>query len=83
MNRNWNPPTRRLRNLCALEADEPWDRRACEVDIEDSDGFALECEGESELQGHGGFADAAFAGEDLNAIVSSIAWLFGWFEGLW
>jgi hypothetical protein len=83
MNRDRNPPTRRLRNLCALEADKSRDRRASKVDIEDSDGFALESEGEGELQRYGGFADAAFAGEDLDAIVSSIAWLFGCFEGLW
>jgi hypothetical protein len=83
MNRNRNPPTRRLRDLCALEADKSRDRRACEIDIEDSDGFSLERESESELQRYGGFADAAFAGEDLDAIVSLIAWLFGCFEGLW
>jgi hypothetical protein len=65
MNRNRNPSIRRLRDFRALEADEPWDRRACEVNVEDSDGFALQCEREGELQRYGGFADAAFAGEDL------------------
>lgn len=59
------PTTGGLRDPGIFEPDETRDRRAREIDVEDADGFALQGQGEGELEGHGGFADAAFAGEDL------------------
>ena len=54
-----------LCDLCGFEAEEARDGGPGEVDVEDADGVAGEGEGEGELGGDGGFADAAFAGEDL------------------
>ena len=67
------PAPRALRDFGIFETDETWDRWACEIDVEDADGFALQGECQCELQSHGGFADAAFAGEDLCFFISQLA----------
>lgn len=50
--------------------EEARDGGARQVGVEDADGVAQRGEGERGLDGDGGFADSAFAGEDL---VSSVA----------
>lgn len=65
MDTHWQPAAGRLGDFRGLEIEEARDGGAGEVDVEDADGVAGEGEGEGELGCYGGFADAAFAGEDL------------------
>ncbi len=65
MNLHRQPAAGGLGDFRGFEAEEAGYGGAGEVDVEDADGVAGEGEGEGELGGYGGFADAAFAGEDL------------------
>lgn len=59
------PAPGRLRDFGGLDAQEARDGGAGEVDVEDADAVAGQAERERQLRRYGGFADAAFAGEDL------------------
>ena len=78
MHLNRQPAPRGLFYLRVFDAEEAGDGGAGEVDVEDADGVACEGEGECELGCYGGFADAAFAGEDLGWGGGGVS---GW--GLW
>ena len=65
MHFDWEPAAGGLLDFGIFEAEEARDGGAGEVDVEDADGLAGEGEGEGELCCYGGFADAAFAREDL------------------
>ena len=62
---DWKPASRRLSDSLILDPEHVRYGRAGQVGVEDSDAEALQAEGEAELDCQGGFADAAFAGENL------------------
>lgn len=62
---NGKPTAGRLCDFRAFHAQEAGNGGAGEIDIENADGVAGEAEREGELGGYGGFANAAFAREDL------------------
>lgn len=61
---DWEPAAGGLAHFFVLDAEEPRDAGAGQVDVEHADVVAAQGEGEGELYGYAGFADAAFAGED-------------------
>lgn len=65
MNFNGEPTAGRLGDFCTFHAQKAGNGGACEIDIEDTNRMPGETEREGELGCYGGFADAAFAGEDL------------------
>lgn len=62
---NGEPTAGGLCDFGAFHAQEAGDGGAGEIDIENADRMASKAEREGKLGGYGGFADTAFAGEDL------------------
>ena len=66
MNLDRQPSAGGLCDFGGLETEEAGDGGTSEIDVEDADGVTGEGKRESELGGYRGFADTAFAGEDLD-----------------
>jgi hypothetical protein len=62
---NRNPASRRLGDLGVLATNKTGNRGACEIDVKDSNGLSLQRKRERELEGDGGLANPALAGQDL------------------
>lgn len=60
-------------HLSTLDVEHAWNVRACQVDVENANFVAGPREGKGQLDGDGGFTDAALAGEDLWGVVSGAA----------
>lgn len=65
MDLNGKPTAGRLCDFRAFHTQEAGNGGAGEIDIENGDGVASERKREGELGGYGGFADAAFARQNL------------------